>query len=147
MICSRGIPLFAYADDVVILGETEQDMQKATESLIRSATKLGLIIHENKTKYMRVGRDRRQAQQATGLQAGGYIFEEVKNFKYLGTNLSSANDNHEEIKKPITSGNKCFYALRGLMGSNLLANKFKKRIYRVLARSVIMCARKTWPMT
>jgi len=36
------------------------------------------------------------------------MFEEVDDFKYLGTNLSSTNDNHEEIKKHMTSGNKCF---------------------------------------
>jgi len=50
--CGQDIPLLAYADDVVILGETEQDIQKATESLIKGAKKLGLIINENKTKYM-----------------------------------------------------------------------------------------------
>lgn len=30
----RNIRLLAYADDVVILGEREQDIRKATESLI-----------------------------------------------------------------------------------------------------------------
>jgi len=34
-------------------------------------------------------------------------------FKYLGTNLSSTNDNHEEIKKRMTSGNKCFLKIDG----------------------------------
>lgn len=44
----------AYADDVVyivILVQNKQDIQKATESLIRSAMKSGLIINESKTKY------------------------------------------------------------------------------------------------
>lgn len=28
--CSQNIPLFAYADDAVILGKSEEDIQKAT---------------------------------------------------------------------------------------------------------------------
>lgn len=32
--CGQNILLLAYADDVIILGENEQDIRKATESLI-----------------------------------------------------------------------------------------------------------------
>lgn len=96
---------------------------------------------------MRIGRNKGQMRNAVGLQVGGYMFEEVDDFKYLGTNLSSTNDNHEEIKKRITSGNKCFYALSGLLGSKLLSKKSKERLYIVLARPVIMYACETWPTT
>ncbi|XP_050540945.1 uncharacterized protein LOC126905353 [Daktulosphaira vitifoliae] len=145
--CGRNLPVLAYADDVVILGESEQDIQKATELLIRSAKKRGLNINETKTKYMRIGRNKGQMRNAAGLQVGGYMFEEVDNFKYLGTNLSSTNDNHEEIKKRTISGNKYFYALSGLLGSKLLSKKSKERLYMVLARPVIMYACETWPTT
>lgn len=92
---------------------------------------------------MHVDKNGLQIQQAAGLQVGEYVFEELNNFKYLGTNLISINDNHEEIKKRITSGNKCIYALSRLMGSKLLSNKSKEWLYRVLARPVIMYACET----
>lgn len=57
---------------------------------------------------MHVSKNRFKMQQTIGLQVREYVFEGVNNFKYLGTNLSNINDNHEEIKKYITSGNKCF---------------------------------------
>jgi hypothetical protein len=38
----RNLPLLAYADDVVILGESEQDIKRATAILIRSAKKNGV---------------------------------------------------------------------------------------------------------
>lgn len=145
--CGQNLPLLAYADDVVILGESEQDIKKATELLIRSANKRGLNINDTKTKYMRIGRNKDQRRNAAGIQVGEYMFEEVDDFKYLGTNLSSTNDNHEEIKKRMTSGNKCFYALSGLLGSKLLSKKSKERLYMVLARPVIMYACETWPTT
>lgn len=45
-------------------------------------------------------------QHKAGLQVGEYIFKEVNHFKYLGTNLTSTNDNYEKIKKRIASRNK-----------------------------------------
>lgn len=42
------------------------------------------------------------------LQVGVFISLTTE---YLGTNLSSTNDDHEEINKRITSTNKCLYAL------------------------------------
>jgi len=54
---------------------------------------------------------------------------------------------HEEIKKRMTSENKCFYALSGLLGSKILSKKSKERLYMVLARPVIMYACETWPTT
>lgn len=59
----------------------------------------------------------------TGLQIGKYVFEEVNNFKYLCTNLSNINDNHEEIKERVTSENKSFYGFSRLMGSKILWKK------------------------
>lgn len=46
----RNISLMAYAKDVIVLGETEQDVQKVTESLVGRARKLGLFISESKTE-------------------------------------------------------------------------------------------------
>lgn len=117
--CGRNLPLIAYADDMVVLGESEQGIKKASQLLIRSAKKQGLNINKTKTKYMRIGRNKYQRRNAARLQIGGYMFEKVDDFQYLGTYLSSTNDNHEVIKKRITSGNKCFYALSGLLGSKL----------------------------
>lgn len=64
---------------------------------------------------MHVDRYGLQMQKAVCLQAGEYVFKEINNFKYLGTNLSSINDNREEIKKRITSGNTFFYAFSKLL--------------------------------
>jgi len=108
--------------------------------------KRGLNNNETKTIYMRIGRNKGQRRNAAGIQVGRYVFEEVDDFKYLSTNLSSTNDIHEEIKKKrMPSGKKCFYALSGLLGSKLLSKKSKERLYMVLARPVIMYACETWP--
>lgn len=68
---------------MVILGESEQDIKKSTELLIRSVKKRGFNINETKTKYIRIGRNKDQRRNAAGIQVRGYVFEEVDDFKYL----------------------------------------------------------------
>lgn len=81
---------------------------KATESLIRRAKILRLIINDSKTKYMWIGRDGCQIQQAAGLRVGGCKFEEVKNFKYLSTNLQQAQTTTIEKLKTYYIGKQIF---------------------------------------
>lgn len=44
--------MLAYADNIVLLGDTEKDVVKATEKLIESSRKIKLTISEEKPKYL-----------------------------------------------------------------------------------------------
>ena len=44
--------IMAYADDVVITGRRLQNAEKVFTSLIEKTNKMGLEIHEKKTKFM-----------------------------------------------------------------------------------------------
>jgi len=52
----KQISLVGYADDIVVIAETEDSFKRTTEMLIDAAKKIGLIINENKTKFMIVSR-------------------------------------------------------------------------------------------
>jgi hypothetical protein len=84
--------ILAYADDIAVLGETEDDMKLATEVLILSAMTIESKINENKTKYMCITRERPQTHQTMNKE---YKFEKVNTYKYLGTEINSQNSNHE----------------------------------------------------
>lgn len=43
--------MLEYADDILILGDAEDDVMKVTEELIKFSHKMNLAINENKTKY------------------------------------------------------------------------------------------------
>lgn len=54
---------------------------------------------------------RRNLDQSN-LKVGNMNFEKVDNFKYLGVNINSSNNNmHREIKKRISNGNRCYFRL------------------------------------
>jgi len=143
----KSVSILTYADDIVILGETEDDIKLATEELIRSTKTIRFEINENKTKYRCVTRKQPQIHQTRIIQIGEYTFEIVHSFKYLGTELNNQNNNHEEIKKRILVGNKCLNALSKCLRSKLLSKKSKMGLYKVIARPIIMYACETWPTT
>jgi len=139
----KQIALAAYADDIVIIAETENNLKKTTETLREEVRKIGLIINENKTKFMIVS-TRDHLQNAITIK--DMSFERVQNFKYLGVNINSQADSHKEIHRRITAGNKCYYALVKLFKSEALS-RTKIRLYKTLVRPIALYACGAWAST
>jgi hypothetical protein len=95
----------------MILGLNEEDIKNTTKELITRALSMELMINEGKTKYMVIMRGN-QLHQNRNLGIENYCFEKVKNFKYLGVDINSRNNYHEEINLRIKVGNKCYVALQ-----------------------------------
>ena len=53
-IYSKSIQILAYADDIVIVGRTINSVKEACLALSKVASNMGLIINEEKTKFMQV---------------------------------------------------------------------------------------------
>jgi hypothetical protein len=86
--------LLAYADDIDrdIVGMSQAAIWDAYLTLERKATKIGLKIYEQKTKYMIAARnDRTIRELGQSVAVGNKHFEFVKKFVYLGSlmNLES----------------------------------------------------------
>ena len=59
-------------------------------------------------------------------------FERMKDFKYLGTNLTNQNYIAEEIKSRLKSGIPCYHSVQNLLSSRLLSKNLKIKIYRTI---------------
>jgi len=81
-----------------------------------------IMINEGKTKCMVVTRGN-QLDQNRRLKVENYCFEKVESFKYLGVDINSHNNYHEEIRLRIKAGNKCYLALQKTFRSKLLSQK------------------------
>ena len=68
-------------------------------------------------------------------------------FKYLGTIITNRNEMHKEIKHRLNSGNVCYYALHGLLSSQLLSKNIKLKIYKSVIPPVISYGCETWTLT
>lgn len=78
--------LFTYVViDVVIIGNTQQEVVTRTNGLIKGAKIMGPEVNQDKTKYLVMTREIRDDSD---LVVENYTFQQVKYFKYLGVNIN-----------------------------------------------------------
>jgi hypothetical protein len=90
--------LLAYADYVNLLGDNIDTIKKNMETLIDASKEVGLEINIEKTKYMLLSR-RQDVGQNRDIKIANRLFENVPQFKYLGTTVTNQNLIQEEIKR------------------------------------------------
>jgi len=46
--------ILAYADDIVIIGKTQEEVKKSMMEMMKAGESIGLRINTEKTKYMKI---------------------------------------------------------------------------------------------
>uniref|UniRef100_A0A2S2PQV7 Uncharacterized transposon-derived protein F52C9.6 n=1 Tax=Schizaphis graminum TaxID=13262 RepID=A0A2S2PQV7_SCHGA len=136
--------ILAYADDIVLLGNTREEISHSLSKLIEASKNMGLCINEEKSKLMILSR--RKVDQSN-LKVGSMNFEKVDDFKYLGVKINNSNNMHKEIKERISNGNRCYFSINKLLRSKLLSRKSKTTLYTSYLRPVVTYGCETWSTT
>jgi hypothetical protein len=136
----------AYADDVNVLGDNIDTIKKNTEIVIDGSKEVGLEMNVAKTKYMLLSRHQNVGQNRD-IKIAKRSFENVSQFKYLGTTVPSQIMIQEEIKKRLNSDNACYYSVQILLSSRLLSKNLKIRIYKTINMPVVVYGCETWSLT
>ena len=109
------INTLAYADDVVLLSETEAGLEELNTSFIDMGRRVGLECNETKTKKMLMSRHRRIDGHT---RIGDLNIENVQTFKYLGSTIDSDNSMDAEVSERIGNANRCAVALHKVLTRN-----------------------------
>jgi hypothetical protein len=95
---------------------------------------------------MLVSRDQ-NAGQNREIKIGNRSFENVSQFKYLGTTVSNQNLIQEEMKRRLNSGNACYHSVKKLLSFRMLSKNMKFRIYKTIILPVVLYGCETWSLT
>jgi hypothetical protein len=82
--------LLVYTDDVNVLGDNIDTIQRNTETLINVSQEVGLEINVQKTKYMLLSHHQNVGQNRD-IKIANRSFENVSQFKYFGTTVTNQN--------------------------------------------------------
>jgi hypothetical protein len=135
----------AYADDINIVGENTDTIQKNTEVLKDTSKEVGLEMKPEKIKYMLMSHYQ-MVEQRHSIKIVNMSFEDVAKLKYLGA-LTDQNCMHKEIKSRLNSGNACYHAVQSLLSSRLLSRNIKVKIHKTIILSVALYGCETWSLT
>ena len=86
-----------FADDIVILAESANDLQNLVDKVYENSSNLGLKINIAKTEVQVIGKKENHIK----ININGTILKQVENFIYLGGTISQKGSCTEDIKSRI----------------------------------------------
>jgi hypothetical protein len=88
-----------------------------------------------------------ECRSKSGHKIANRSFENVPQFKYLGTTITNQNLIKEEIKRRLNSGYACYHSAQNLLSSRLLSKNLKIRICKTIIFPVVLYGCETWSLT
>jgi hypothetical protein len=98
---------------VNLLGDNIDTIKKNTETLIGVSKEVCLEVNAEKTKYILTSHHQ-NAGQNHDIKIGDRSYENVAQFKYLGTTVTDQNLIQEEIKRTLNLCNACYHSDQNL---------------------------------
>ena len=89
-----------FADDIVLSRQNHRELEEDLEIWRNALERSGLKVSRNKTKYLKVG----GVDDGKELKLQGEKVKRAKNFKYLGSAVSSDRRCEEEVRRNIQAG-------------------------------------------
>ena len=131
-----------FADDIVLLSHSSNQIRRMLKELVAEARKVGLKVNANKTKVMT---NRHIAGQP--IKIGSEKVEEVKHFIYLGRLMSVARDGEKEIKRRIQAGWGNFFKYKQFFASKSVAMSLKRKLFNQCVLPSMLYGAETWALT
>lgn len=133
-----------YADDLVLLAGSERELQYNVDTYIREMQKVNMRINIEKTKTMIVGPTERKHE----ITIGGKTVEQVSNFKYLGSCISSNGKIDEEINERTATGGKIFNSIKtNFLGKAEIPKDIKVEVVKKVVYPALVYGSESWPIT
>ena len=99
-----------FADDSVLLGDSEEKLERLVQELGRVRQRRKLSMNETKCKVMKIGKN--GEQNGVNISLNDRRMEEVEIYRYLGVDILSDGKMGEEVNHRVTEAKRAWGALK-----------------------------------
>ena len=131
-----------FADDLALLSSSHQQMQEKTSKLAVISPQVGLNIHKDKTKILKVSTAR---EDPIILQ--GSKLDEVQAFSYLGSIIDKNGGTDADVRARIGKARAVYLQLKNIWNSKVLSIRTKIRLFNSNVKSILLYGAETWRTT
>lgn len=139
-IDGRRLNHLRFADDIVIVEENPEKLEKMIQDLNRESEKIGLSMNTTKTKLL-TNSDNRV------ISINNEPLEYVEEYVYLGQIISFKDQTDKEIKRRIANGWRKYWSLKEIMKANDLSIGTKRKVYNTCILPCITYGCETWSLS
>ena len=130
-IAGRNINNLRYADDTILMAESEEELKSLLMKVKEESEKVGLKINIQKTKTVASG-------PITTWEIDGKTVETVADFILLGSKVTANGDCSHEIKRCLLLGRKVMTNLDSILKSRDITLPTKIRLVKAMVFPVVM---------
>ena len=132
-----------FADDTLLLAETEEELQELVEQVEKNSLEYGLEMNVKKTKTMVIRRNV-QEERKIKIMVNGKELEQVEKYVYLGHLITEDGRCDQEIRRRIEIARAAFIKMKSVLTSRKLKVETRKRLIRCYILSTFLYAAETW---
>ena len=136
-IAGRNINNLRYADDTILMAESEEELKSLLMKVKEESEKVGLKLNIQKTKTMASG-------PITSWQIDGETVEPVSDFIFLGSKTTADGDCSHEIKRRLLLGRKVMTNLDSILKSRDISSSTTVRVVKAMVFPVVMYGCEIW---
>ena len=136
-IAGRNINNLRYADDNLLMAESEEELKSLLMRVKEESENAGLKLNIQKMKIMASG-------LITSWQIDGESMETVTDFIFFGFKITADGDCSHEIKKCLLLGRKAMTNLDSILKSRDIALPAKVYLVKVMVFPVVICGYENW---
>ena len=130
-----------FADDIVLISESQEDLQVRLEECRRSLEEYGLRVSREKTEYMKFNTEGEGDVRMNGCQ-----LKNVDAFKYLGSIVSKDGSIDEEVRCRLQAAWNNWKRTSGVLCDRRISARVKGKVYKAVVRPALLYGSETWAM-
>ena len=136
-IAGRNIGNLRYADDTILMAESEEELKSLLMKVKEESEKVGLKLNIQKTKIVASG-------PVTSWQIDGETVETVSAFIFGGSKITADGDCSHETKRHLLLGRKVMTNLDSIFKSRDITLPTQVRLLKAMVFPVVMYGWESW---